>query len=227
MNCNLSLLSNFIEEYEELLIGKRTDFSQYFFESTVCTQDLVVECIRYACEELLNWTPRQVCSLFHAQTVELMKLQVLIQHINFPFELEKDRNLSYVLHLLYPDLVPFTVKSSVINIYKQILDGKIQFPRNYATGEEGVAKLCICMQYAIEHYHPFSSVKEMYEFFSSMEGVRFMKKYGLFTLMNLLGMDSLSLLHEALPPDQRDNFYFIYYSFQKNYKKQCRMTGKV
>ena len=49
----------------------------------------------------------------------------------------------------------------------------------------------------------------------------------LFTLMNLLGMDSLSLLHEALPPDQRDNFYFIYYSFQKNYKKQCRMTGKV
>lgn len=58
MNCNLSLLSNFIEEYEELLIGKRTDFSQYFFESSVCTQDLVVECIRYACEELLNWTPR-------------------------------------------------------------------------------------------------------------------------------------------------------------------------
>ena len=33
MNCNLSLLSNFIEEYEELLIGKRTDFSQYFLKA--------------------------------------------------------------------------------------------------------------------------------------------------------------------------------------------------
>ena len=112
----------------------------------------MVECIRYACEELLNWTPRQVCSLFHAQTIELMKLQVLIQHISFPFELEKDRNLSYVLHLLYPDLVPFTVKSSVINIYKQILDGKIQFPRNYATGEEGVAKARAIVDALTEKY---------------------------------------------------------------------------
>lgn len=227
MSCNRSLLTNFIEEYEEILIGERTDFSQYFFESSVSTQDLVIECIRYACEDLLNWTPRQVCSLFHARTVDLLKMHLLIQHIDFPLELEKDKNLSYLLHLLYPDLVPFSVKNSVINIYKQILAGKVQFPRGYATGEEGVAKVCFCLQYAIEHYHPFASVKEMYEFFSSMEGVRFLKKYGLFSLMNLLGLDPLSLLHEALPPNQRDDFYFLYYSFQKKYKKQSRITGKA
>ena len=83
--------------------------------------------------------------------------------------------------------------------------------------KEGVVKLCICMQYAIKHYGRFSSVKEMYEFFFFYGRCPLHEKYGLFALMNLLGMDSLPAPRGPYRQDQQDN-YFIYYSFQKTIK---------
>ena len=226
MKCGIPMLSNFIEEYEELLIGERKEFSQYFFEDNICTEDLVLECIRYACEKLLKWTPKQACSLFNTRIVDMMKMRMMINYIEFPLELEKEKDYYYVMHKLYPDIMPFSVEDSVINMYKRILNGKVQFPREYATGPEGITKICICLQYAIEHYHPFHSVKEMYVFFTSMDGTRFMKKYQLFSIMTLLGMDPLTLLHETLPEDQKSDFYFYYYSFWKKYRKRCRLLNK-
>lgn len=225
MKCRTTILINFIEEYEEILMGERKEFSQYFFETNVETETIILECIRYACENLLHWTPKQACALFDASIVDLMKLTPLINYIQFPSELEKEKDFYYIMHRLYPRLVPFSVEDSVINMYKRILNGKAQFPRDYATGTEGVTKLCICLQYAIEHFHPFCSVKDMYEFFASTEGIRFLKKYQLFTIMSYLGLDALTLLHETLPDVQRSMFYYTYYNFEKNYTKYTRQLA--
>ena len=92
INTSVMSVNNTIEEYEELWIGERKEFSQYFFEDNICTEDLVLECIRYACEKLLKWTPKQACALFNARIVEMMKMRMMINYIEYPLELEKDKD---------------------------------------------------------------------------------------------------------------------------------------
>lgn len=227
MKYTMSLLTNFIEEYEETLTGERTEYSIYFFEDRQNAERIALECIRYACEKMLHWSPRQTCRNLNHTVARIMKLDSVIVYINFPFELEKNKDMDYVLHLMYPDIVPFSMEDTVINMYKQILNGKVQFPREYATGHEGVAKLCICLHYAIETYHPFHSIKEMYHFFSSTDGVRFMKKYNLHNLMTMLGFDPLTLIHEMLPDEQKNEFYLNYYRFWKCYKRHYRLQYSI
>lgn len=227
MRYNVSLLANFIEEYEIILMGERSDFSGYFFEDVYTGENLAIECIRYACEKLLKWTPKQTCVLFNRNTVQMMKLNHAIAHIQFPFELEKHQDIEYVLYRLYPRLVSFSMEDAVINMYKQILAGKVQFPRDYATGHEGIVKLCLCLQYAIDHYHPFHSIREMYFFFASLEGIRFLKKYELYSMMGMLGYEPLTLLHEMLPDEQKSQFYFNYLMFWKLYRKSLRVANNT
>lgn len=216
-----------LQDYEDILLGNRVDFPKRYFQySQTSNQNMALSVIKYAIETHLKWTPEQAKTGLTYEVIKAMKLDTLMHHIDFPCELSPKRDYFYVVHLIYPQRVPFNLTSQVLDVYKRVLDGKIRMPKAYCDGSVGSFRACICMQYVLSYCMPFHSVKEMYEHFGSMDGIRTLKKYNLFKVYREQFTYPLAYLHASLPDSQKNDFLFAYYSFRYFNKKQIRAMRK-
>ena len=67
---------------------------------------------------------------FDEYMIRVMKLERLADFIVYPKEVPK-RSPRYILSLIYPNRVHLNYQDLVLNIYKDVLAHKIQFPREY------------------------------------------------------------------------------------------------
>lgn len=213
---------NAIAEYERLLIGNRKQFSSkiFPFEETG-NQRVALSIFKYAIEELLDWTPQEAYKLLTPKVVQRMKLDGLLSYIEFPSELTQS-DTEYIVHLIYPRVIKYDFRRYVIDVYEKVLRNEIKYPKDYMYGNKGLIRASICLQYAIKVKKVFHSIEEMYQFFSSPEGIQFLKEEKLRQLYSSFYKTPLDYLHHSLPQNLKSDFYYQYYKFLYKFKSMYK-----
>lgn len=208
-------MDSVLYDYEQVLIGNRDSISQFNFYGANpggLNQSKALSCIKYILEEILQWDLEIAMKKFDMYIINLMKMERLVEYIEFPPEVEFGDGL-YILSLLYPDKIKLDQKMLIENVYKKVLDGKSQFPREYFIGQKGFYRFCVCLCYLISNYKPFSSLEDIYKFFISSNGRRFLDEYRLKIPMEHLNIDILECIYSLTDEDENAKLYFTYYKY--------------
>lgn len=215
-------------DYDLIYLGKKKVFSNTFFTGNKSSnEDLAISVFKYAIEYYLRWTPEETAKYLNYEYIRLLKLNSLLSYIDFPEELDKNKDMFYIAHLMYPNRIQYNMKDLVINTYRKILKGeKYKFIKNYMSGTKGYINACICFQFMIEQFLQFSSIEEMYKYFSASDGTKTLRKYRLLAICNEMFHSPLDYLHEALPDNQKNEFLYKYYKFKTSNDKQIKKLIK-
>ena len=215
-------MNTLLVEYDDLLIGKEedVDYSNFYGgEANDTNQKIALMIIRYVIEELLQWSREDAVKKFDNYIVDTMKLTKLIKYIDYPPEVPFG-NTRYILSLLYPKEVKLNQQILCEETYQDVLDGKNkQFPRDYFSGGVGFQRFCHCLKYLIERYKPFSSVEEIYTFFQSPMGSKFLNLYRLQTPIYQFNIDIFKAIRYITRNNPDGELYYTYYSFIKQYSQ--------
>lgn len=216
-------------DYEQVLIGNREAINQFNFYGAAPggpNQTRALSCIRYILEEILQWDVEESKKKFDFYIIKLMKMDRLIEYIDFPPEVEMGDTM-YVLSLLYPNEIKLNQKSLIENVYKNVLDGNAQFPREYFIGQKGFYRFCVCLCYLIRNYKPFTDLEEIYRFFSTVEGRTFLDNYRLKVPMEHLNIDLLKCIYTITDEEAYSYLYYSFYSFLMKYKKMNEFCAEA
>ena len=209
--------------YEDYLIGRTNSISNYFFygaEPGEANEKIALELIKYVIEKLLRWSPTTAIKRFDSYMVKILKLERIILFIDYPIEVEKG-SVEYILYLLYPNKVRMSQKDLAERIYRGILEEKKQFPREYFSGTIGFQRYFYCLRYLIVNYKVFYSTEEMYQFFSSPEGKKFLAKNRLKVPAAQLGIHVLDAVYHISKDNENSKFYYCYYRFLEKDAENC------
>ena len=215
--------SGILYEYELILLNKKLSFPPYYFSfSPENNERMALQVFQYAIEHFLRWSPEEANAYLTYDKIKLMKLDTLLRYIRFPAELTPEIDTFYVVHLLYPKKVKFDEKELILRVYKQVLNGDLyKFPKEY-----WIMRACTCLQYMISTYFGFTNVKDIYSFFSTSDGTKALKKYRLYAICVDAFVYPIDFVNEALPPQQRNEFWYNYYRFQTTNKEQINQLKK-
>lgn len=204
-------------EYENILLGKKPSFSGYFFQSDAeKNEKKALYIIQFALRYYLRWTPQQICEYLDWKVINCMKLESLMKYIRFPPEMSARDDIFIIKGKLYPHLVPLNEKEIALKVYKRVLEKDLyKFPKEYLSGDAvGMYRAIVCFQYMLTQIEPFSNVEEIYKYFASSKGSKLLKKYRLNVACVSMFDYPIDFLHEALPKDQRNDFWYHYYKFK-------------
>ena len=216
-------------EYENILLGKKTAFSSYFFSSDDNkNEQKALYIIKFALRYYLKWSEQQICEYLDWKVINCMKLESLMKYIQFPPEMIARDDIFIVKGKLYPKLVPLNQKEITLKVYKRVLEKDLyKFPKEYLSGDSiGVYRAIVCFQYMLTQIPPFSSTEEMYKYFASSKGPKLLKKFRLNVACVTMFDHPIDFLHEALPENQRDEFWYRYYKFKLSNNEQIRELKK-
>lgn len=206
-------------DYEQLLLGNAkllSPFNFYGINPGGVNQKNALSCIRYALEELLGWNLQDCRKKFDRYTIQLMKMDRLVEYIDFPPEIESG-DPKYILSLLYPEEIHINQKDLIEQMYQRVINGECQFPREYFLGQNGFYRFCICFCYLITNYCPFSRLESVYEFFTKSDGRKFLDKYRLKIPMEHLNIDILKCIHSITEDNPDSSLFYSYYSFKQKF----------
>lgn len=211
----MDILKSAIAEYEDTLLGKRKAVSSYYFSyGKTGNMKLALQIMKHAFETYLNWSPLDLRDYITMEVLERVKVRSLLKYIEFPPELNPKEDLFYIAWLIYPETVHFNSKELTLRVYKSLLDKTIQkFPKEFFTGTDGYSRAQICLRYIIEQYLNPSTIKELYEFFSTLECQKFLRKHKLLVICRDLFDTPVHYLHISLSKKQQDDFWYRYYDF--------------
>ena len=208
-------------EYDDVLIGRlpEVDLNNFYgSEASEANEKIALSLIRYCLEDILCWDQETCVIKFDEYIIREMKLKKIITYIDYPSEVPTG-NPRYILSLLYPKRVFINQQLLCEETYRNVIesDGK-QFPRDYFAGGIGFERFCFCLKYLIENYRPFSSVEEMYTFFASPEGRKFLSYYRLQTPIYQFSIDIAKAIRYITKEDDDGELYYLYNSFTKEYE---------
>lgn len=202
-------------EYEGILLGNTQKFSQLSLtrlrEKTTAKQIL-----RFIFEELLEWTPEQVRDYLTPQIAEKLHLTRIVHQIDFPSECNPETDLFYLAAFVYPKRIRISKRKQVLFVYEKVLQGKLKkFPKNFFLSGDAEYNLEICLAYALNHFGNFHSVEELYGFFADKRKFcHFAKEHKLIEPIRNLYENPVELLHNTLPSEMQNDFFYEYYSYQ-------------
>ena len=208
-------------DYDNCLVGRKPIEQDTFYSSQPggMNERRAVACIKYALEKILCWSPDESVKRFDRYTVSLMKLDKLVQFIDYPVEVTSG-DTKYILSLIYPDKVRMTKESMTKDVYAEVLkkEGR-QFPREYFSGSKGFFRFCSCLKYLIENYHPVSSTDELYSFMAGRKGSSFLTRYRLKVPAEQFSISLLDVVKYITRDDPDCELYYCYYSFLQAMEK--------
>lgn len=213
----LAAYANVIEEYNDILCGIKKRYT-----ANVILNDKSVRAIgQYAMAYYMEWTPYDVKEKLTLDILKKLKLdRIFEKYSDFPHELNQKKDMFFYAHWLYPNEIPYDIRAGVLNVYRDILDGKRRlFTMNFFADDYALERAEICLQEALKR-HEFKNVQEMYELFSSEQAYDFLENYKLSKPNQMYYHSPLIFLHSALPSDLRCEFLYNYYIFLPQYKKQ-------
>lgn len=201
--------------YDDYLLND-TPIPPYFL-SVASVNENVLTIMRYAFEHLVRWTPKEVMENMDAEIIDKLKLRDLINRLEIPPYYNRDDYYFYA-HLMYPNERFLDEESMIRKQYEDILSGKVQrFPRGFIEGDDGEKRISICFRYILEK-EGFKSIEDIYNFFSTAEGNKLLKKYNLDIAKRNHFEKTIDFVHATLSENQRDDDLYHYLRF-----KSCKL----
>lgn len=212
-----------VYEYEELLLGNRKTFGGSLSQDTVSAEHAVQVLFKYVIEDILHWSPDDAAAYLTWHLIKQLKLDVLVKHLEYPQGLSKQKDIDYLIHVVYPKQFKYDTKEQCISEYKKVLAGGYSFRKNYFTNEMGIRHAGIILTYIIS-MQGFTSVDEIYEFFADKaSALKFLSKHKIANNAKILYESPLEYLHYSLPDSQRSEFLYHFYLFNNQYKVATKM----
>lgn len=223
-------MQNIKKDYENLLLKDDPGVNlstSYFCYTDYNNHKLALDLFRYVMEEILHWTAIDIVHSLDLNTIKNLHLLVPYKYLIFPEELNKRKDCFYVAHLLYPNEIPYSTKSLVTIAYQKVLSQESgKFSKNFFSGAEGELRACICLQYLLKEYLSFSSVEEIYYYFSTPKAMSTLRQYHLASVCSELFESPLEFVHNSLPNKQKNELYFQFYRFEAILKAQ-KLKSKI
>lgn len=218
-------MSELFHTYDNYLVGRKKI-------STCFTGDIpggineknALECIHYVIEYLLKWDKETTVKRFDNYAIKKMKLDKIIKYIDFPPEIKKG-DTDYILSLLYPKNIRISSIGMVERTFKIVLEKGKQFPQDYFSGDDGFDRFCICLKYLMINYKTFSSLDEIYDFFTSSTGNKFLARYRLKSPAYQLGIQIIDALHNITRDEPESEIVYNYYKFRETKDIEDHFTG--
>lgn len=206
-----------IMEYNDILCGIKKRFSK----DTVINEKSAREIGRFAFSYYLQWTPQDIKTRLTKDILKQLKLDKLFEkYADFPHELNAKKDMFYYAHWLYPEIIPYDIRNSVLSVYKGVLDGKrALFSMNFFNDDYALERAEICLQEAIRR-NEFKNEYEIYELFASDKAAAFLDKYKLTKPAQMYYKSPMHFLFSALPDEHRNEFWFNYFVFLPQYQKR-------
>ena len=203
---------NFIicAEYENYLLGNSDGYK--VVQSNMNTGDInnrVISLLKYVFEDLLEWTPYMIRDYISWDLIHWLKLDSAIKKVEFPVELDKDKDLFYIAHILYPDLISYRKRDYTLALYCKVMNKeKRKFPKNFFSDKNGQDNLKICFSYCVQQNLFDLSLKEQYMYFSNVtKSNNFLKKTGLRVAYYQFYTTVLDLFHDSLGENGNELYY--------------------
>lgn len=217
-------------DYDNSLIDRTPEIEAYHFygaEAALANEKRALRCIRYALEEILQWDADKSIKQFDRYVIKVMRLEKLLSYISFPPEVPFG-DPRYILSLLYPDKVRMNQQDLIEEVYERVLkgDGK-QFPREYFVGGIGFRRFCFCLKYLIENKKTFTTVEEIYEFFNSAAGKKFLYEYRLKVPADQFAISMMDAIYNITKREPHSTLLYHFYCFQNNLKKLNNLDDEV
>lgn len=214
-------------DYEKILMGEKRNYSSNLFnENANRSHENALEIMRYAFK-IMRWKPKDIGVALNKDILKMMRLDILMKHIQFSTEAEGKDDYMYLAHLLYPKEIPYNLADVTLSVYKKVLSREIAiFPKKYLQGDRAEDRIKICFRYVLREHMIFHSVQEIYDFFSSPKGMKTLSEYLLLAPCNALYDSPIDLLHDTLSDLQKNEFYYQYYKFKSVYRKTIRESKK-
>ncbi len=200
-------------DYEEMMIEKKQKISPMFFRGSESRNEMTaLNLFRYVIENYLGWTPEQARDWLTKDVVNVMKLNVPLQYITFPDELNPDLDLFYVVWKIYPSTIHLRSSDMVLMCFKRALDGDSErLPKSFFDGAEGETRAIICLKYILQHNFHFGKVRDLYERFSRGDMNTVLNNFRLGGT-NVLYREPVQYLHDTLASDgEEDELWYQYY----------------
>jgi hypothetical protein len=218
-----------INEYERVITGSQRVIDPYYFNGKAqdTNQRMVLMLIQYVCETYLDWTPQKMYLSLTPEVLRHWKLYSLLKFVKFPEELNKDKNIGYLAHMIYPKQVPFSNKDLCMMVYQRIESGDLKkYPKGFFSGSQGMNRVCYCLKYAIDNHLNFSAIEEMYEYFGSERCLGFLREHNLWTYMRDLFDAPITAFYLVVPEEQNIPFLFQYYRFWQVFDEHRRQENE-
>lgn len=206
-----------IMEYDDILCGVKKRFSK----DMVLNEKSVRAIGRFAFKYYMQWTPLDIKNKVTIDVLKKLNLDKLFEkYAGFPHELNTKKDTYYYAHWLYPELIPYDVRSSVLQVYIDVLDGKRNlFSMNFFNDDYALERAEICLQEALKRTE-FKNEYEMYKFFASDEAAKFLDKFRLTKPAQMYYKNPVQFLHSALPEHNKNEFWFNYFIFLPQYNRK-------
>ena len=206
-----------IMEYNDTLCGIKKRFSK----DIVMNEKVAREIGRFAFSYYMQWTPHDVKTRLTKEILKQLNLDRLFEkYANFPHELNSKKDMFYYAHWLYPEEIPYDVRSSVLKVYTDILDGKRNlFSMNFFNDDYALERAEMCLQEALKR-NEFKNEYEMYALFASDKAADFLEQYKLTKPAQMYYKTPMHFLYSALPEEYKNEFWFNYFVFLPQYKKR-------
>lgn len=216
-----------IVDYDDSLIGQNESFNKDNFDSVIpggANQQKALEVIRYAIEDVLAWGEKTALTKFDSYIIRLMNLDKVIRYIDYPVEVEKG-NPQYILACLYPGRIRLSEEKLVVDTYRKILEAsaedeeKTQFPREYFGSGIGFRRFCICLKYLIETTTKLKTIPEIYNFFDSTKGKKYLYDFRLKVPAEQFAISMPDVIHYITRNEANADLFYYRYLYDKELKK--------
>lgn len=170
--------------------------------------------VRYAITTILGWTPEEAMGSLTYEIMEQLKLDRIITYVQYPKDLSKSKDFSWMVHRAFPKETNFDVKAQILDLYDRIQKGDLaRFPKRVFEGPNGIEKLGILLNDFISKNIPATSVTDLYAFFgdSGMANA-VLKEAQLYYAYRDFFNTPLEYLHESLG-DSGDDFLYHYHQY--------------
>ncbi len=213
------MLSDYIAEYDNLLLGKKTDLFSMIFQKDkpVENSHIAGDIIRYAVEHYLHWTPQEMADLMTPEILQQLKLDKIIRYLVCPPEIDPRRDLEDLRCLawvVYPKAITVSTVDLTIRMLHRRMNREIyKWPKEFFSGPEGENRAIICLRYAIDNGLPCDSVQELYEAFAGKRGLDLMRRYEILTVCRDCFESPLDYLHITLSRSQHNATLYHFYKY--------------
>lgn len=228
-----------ILEYEEVLVGKKKQFSSYYFSGNKTRDcEIALEVFRYFFDSILCWDietlEQRLCiDLFRKYKLDKFLLGYIIfnnepnKKVRFVQKEIVYADIQELLRMVYKDRYKTDIRTLTIETYEAVMNKKImKFPKNFfCVANDGKAKACICLQYAINNQQTFRNVEELYRVFADRSIVKLLDKWRIRDIAEQFYNSPIEYLHDALPDCDKDETFFNYYKEKyAEVLKECKRS---
>lgn len=226
--------------YDTVWSGMCNDFKPYYEEQEpkMLPSQILAIC-RYAFKTYLKWTPDEVEKYLTPEVLRRMKLYNLVMKVYpFPVELTENMRIDYLVAKLYPKGRKFDPLKVTEETYQRMIEYGETMPKGFFNATvEGKRRAKICFRYMLNHYKIFADYHQIFEFFSTLEGRKWIAQYRLKQNVHFFGTmaDYIfeSLTEMPMTPEEyeecmfyRERYKSMYYMERYDRKKKKTVRAK-